>query len=260
MHNFKVFLQLCSVNLKVLFTYRASFYISFVLNTVWVMSFLIFIEVLFTQIQTLAGLQKGQVLLIMSFYYLFQNIGDILYRENFESFSEQLRKGELDFALVKPASSRTLIFFHRMRFDFLASFLVTLLQCVYSISQLNTPVHPGFLIIGVLYSFVGAVLFFSILSIIATFTFWLIKNESLNSLIWNLSQVARYPRGIYLGIFGKFVTYLLPLALLANIPAEISLQFQENTLLAYFISITIFLLIFSKIFWDFGLKRYSSAA
>lgn len=260
MHNLKVFLQFCIVNLKLLFAYRASFYISFILNLFWVLSFVIFIEVLFTRVNTLAGLGKGEVLLIMSFYYVFQNLGDIFYRENFEEFADKLRRGDLDFSLIKPASTRLLTFFHRIRFDFLSALIVTAAQFWYAIANIKGSISIITFLIGIFYSLLGTVLFFSILSLIATLTFWLQKNESLNTIIWHLSQVARYPRGVYVGFFRYIVTYFLPLALIANIPAEITLKFQTGTLHYYFIFITFALFFISKWFWSIGIKRYSSAA
>lgn len=258
-HNFKIFLKLCNLNLKKLLIYRGSFYISLILMSVWVLSYVTLIEVIFYHTSSLAGWNKGQVLLIMAFYYFIQNIADIFFKDNMEDFGETVRRGELDFKITKPVSTRLLSFFWEMRFDHIAGLFVTTGLFIYAIKTLETPLSLGFFILSFAFVAVATLLYFSILSFIATLTFWIHRNETFNVLIFNISQLSRYPRQIYTNTVGRVLTFGLPVALLASIPAEVALVHKDGYLPLYFVAISIIFYILGRYFWKLGLRAYSSA-
>lgn len=258
-HNLKVFFTLISINIKVTLTYRASLFISLMLNIFWVTSYIIFLEVIFRNVSTLGGLTKGETLLILAFFYLFTNISDIFYRDSFEQFSEKMRTGNIDTWLTKPASSRLLMFMSTMRFDYLSAFAVTIAIFIYAYQSLHTAPHIGFLIAGIGISLISHIIFFSLLSILATMSFWLEKNNNLNMMAWQLTQVGRYPREIYTSWAKIIFTYMIPLSLIANIPAEITAGLATGKSLFIFTGVTAAIYIVSLLFWRKGLTKYSSA-
>ena len=75
----------------------------------WIFIYVGFFEVLFLKIDNLAGWEKDEILIFLAFYYLLQGIGNILYRESFEDFSNQITHGLIDNALTKPASAQVLL-------------------------------------------------------------------------------------------------------------------------------------------------------
>ena len=259
LHNLKVFVTLMSINLKITLTYRVSLLISLILNFFWVISYVIFMEVIFRNVPTLGGMTKGETLLIMAFFYFFTNISDIFYRDSFEQFSDKMRTGYIDTWLTKPASSRMLMFLSNMRFDYLTAIGVSAALFSYAYSHLEAAPNYTLFCIGILLTFASHIIFFSILSIIATFTFWLQKNDALNIAAWHMTQVARYPRSIYTSFAKIAFTYMFPLALIANLPAEVSLNKATPNMLIFFAIITTTIYIVSLSFWKWGLKRYTSA-
>lgn len=259
MHSLRVFLKLAELNLKQLLIYRLSFFISLALMTFWTAAFVILILVIFEHTDSLAGFQKGEVLLVLSFYYFFQNLADIFFKDNFEEFGEVCRRGLFDLRVVKPAPSRLLAFLYRMRFDYTAGFIVTFALFIFAIRHLAEIPQLVFFLLGFLYSFLMTFLYWCILSIISTLTFWISKNDAFRALIWNMTQIARYPRQIYQHIIGKIFTFGLPIALLAALPAEIAIRFNNENLPWYGIFLTLLFYTISKIFWEYGLKKYTSA-
>jgi ABC-2 type transport system permease protein len=228
--------------------------------TIWVGSYVGLIFVIFSHTDTLAGLSRGHVLLVMTFYYLIQNIADIFFKDNFEEFGEKVRRGLIDFDLVKPVPIRMMAFFRQMRFDHISGLIITGVLFYVALRDIGEPINIGAFSLGLFYSLISVVLYWSILSIISTFVFWVSKNDAFRALIWNASQVARYPRQIFNGIVGKIFTYGLPLAVLASIPAEITTSFQQDSLKWYVIGLTLFFYLLSLVFWRYGLRKYSSAS
>lgn len=255
----KIFYELIKINLKKLVEYRLLFFVELFTMILWSLAYIIFIEVIFLHTETLAGWTKSQALFILAFYYAFQTFAEVFFIDNFENFSLALRRGELDFELTKPASSRMLIFLKEMKFQDMSHFIMTIVLFFYASAELPEALDSSFFILGLLLVAPAVVLNFCIHSIVSTTAFWLQKNESLRAMLWNFRQTAKYPRQIYRGAFRVFFQFIIPFALLATIPAEVAMKFSNAPLPLIFVGLSIAFFYISKWFWDTGLKKYSSA-
>lgn len=225
----------------------------------WVAAYFTLIEVIFYHTNTLAGWSKGQVMIIMSVYYYIQNISDIFFKDVLEDFGDVVRRGELDHLITKPTSVRLLAFFRGMRFDHLASLLATTAMMIYGTYQLTEPITFINVLAGMGLFLFSLLLYFSILSIISTIVFWVEKNETFSVLIFNVSQVSRYPRQIFTGVFGTVLTFGLPVALLASVPAEAVLGHGSMQPVLILMATSIIFFIISTVVWSYGLRQYTSA-
>ncbi len=239
--------------------YRANFLISLVLMSMWVGAYAILVEVIFTYTKTLAGWSKGEVIVILAFYYLIQNISDIFFKDNIESFGQAVRRGELDFRITKPVSLRMLSFFWEIRFDQLAGVIVTGILFWYGISHLSYTPKMIHIAAGLAVTVASLIFYYSLLVIIASLTFWVEKTDTFNVLIFNMSQLSRYPRAMYTDIFGKFLTFVIPMGLMASVPAEIALKTVDYSWLAILVGLSALFYIISRVVWYYGIQRYTSA-
>jgi len=247
------------MNLKMILEYRVLFFTEMFTMTLWSLAYIVFVEVIFLHTDSLAGWDKSQTLLILAFYYAFQTFAEIFYIDNFENFSLNLRRGLLDFYLVKPVSSRLLIFMQNMKFQDVSHFVITAMLFSYAIGGLKEPIDPIFFAVALLLVLPATVLNFSIHSLVSTVAFWLEKNETLSTIMWNFRQTAKYPRQIYKGVFEHIFTFFIPFAILASVPAEVAMKFPNTYYPFALVALTVIFFYLSKWFWNAGLKRYSSA-
>ncbi|MBI2453148.1 ABC-2 family transporter protein [Candidatus Peregrinibacteria bacterium] len=255
----KIFIQLIKLNFRSLLIYRANFFISLVATIFWTGAYIIFIEVLFLHIDQLKGFDKGTILLLMTYFYLFSTMTSIMYRENFEDFDGRMRRGEIDFALIKPVSVEVQLFFRTIRLDHVASLIVTFFMFLYAFKTMETPINILNFLLGLLYTSVSLIFFYYFLLFIITLSFWLQQAETLHTIVWNLLQVARYPRQIYTNIGKIIFVFLFPLALITSLPTEITIAFKSGEMPLYFMGVTIIFAIIARKFFYYGLKKYSSA-
>lgn len=259
-HNLKIFLNLCSMNIKMALIYRKSFYVSLIAIVFWITIYTALIEVIYVHTDEIAGWAKGEILIILSFYYLITGIANFLFRENFEEFGEKMRRGFLDQFLTKPAMFQVQCFFSRMRFDQISSPVIVIFLFWYGASQLTEPLILQNIVIGCLYAILSVAFFYHFLLLVATSTFYLEKADTLGSVMWNLSQVGRYPRQIFTG-FGKiFFQFIFPMALITSIPAEIFVGFEALQMHIFFFAIVLGFCILAQLVFNIGLKKYSSAS
>jgi ABC-2 type transport system permease protein len=108
---------------------------------------------------------------------------------------------------------------------------------------------------------------YSFLLLLTSSAVWMVRNQSLMELWWLFSSLMRYPREIFKGTWaspvGWIFTFILPVMLVINVPANTMVRVVEpdNTAFAAFIILaTIMMLAFSRWFFRRALRRYRSAS
>lgn len=257
--NLKIFWKLFENNIKKAMIYRANFVITAFSMTLWIGVYILFFEVLFLHVDNVAGWNKAEMLTFLAFYYLSQSIGAILFRDGFEKFSDKMRRGEIDFALTKPASKQILLFFDEVRFDHIIDVVFFVLLFGYIILYTDAPITTPLLLLGIAISLIAQLLYYGLLLMTASVIFFFERFEALGSFIWHMSQISRYPRQIFTGITGIMVQFIFPIALTAAVPAEFALN-QGSFKLALFISgMSVLMFVLGLSFFNLGLKHYESA-
>src|SRR5439155_19521845 len=97
-----------------------------------------------------------------------------------------------------------------------------------------------FCTIGIAYSF---------LLVLTSSAVWLVRNQSLLEMWWLVTSLMRYPKEIYRGWaepIAKFFTYVLPILLVVNMPAQTMVKAFEWKNVAWMAVATIAVLAFSR--------------
>jgi ABC-2 type transport system permease protein len=195
---------------------------------------------------------------------------------NAQEFSELIRTGGLDFALLKPIDTQFLISFRRVDWASLSNLLMGVLILVYALSRLQSRVappwhwEPGMLLLYVLYLLCGVCLFYSLIICLAATSIWLGRNQSLYDFWFYITNFARYPMEIYQSGWGLplwyIFTFVLPILVIVNVPARllaqplVPRQGWEWGLAAFAFVATIASLVMSRWVFQRALKSYSSAS
>ena len=127
---------------------------------------------------------------------------------NVEEFSELIRTGGLDFALLKPIDTQFLISLRRMEWSSLANFVRGDGLLGYSAwSQMTIGRDPLVLapVMFLLYPFYwlcGVAILYSLMIALAATSIWLGRNQSLYDFWFYITNFSRYPMEIYHGPLG----------------------------------------------------------
>jgi len=101
---------------------------------------------------------------------------------------------------------------------------------------------------------------FAIVLIIATISFWTTQSAGLARVFDDLTRVGRYPLDIFEGFWKFFFIYVLPLALISQVPSQALLGALSPGFLLYALAISGLLAVVAIRFWRTGLKNYSSTS
>lgn len=215
-------------------TFRGNFLVETISSTAWVFMNLGFYILVFQHTKQLGEVTDwGQATIVWGKYEFFLFLATTLlvnslvqafFMRNAEEFSELIRTGMLDFALLKPIDTQFLISLQRVQWSSLGNFVVGILLAVYALGQLGHV--PGPLEVGLYLLFVvcGVAILYSLMISLAATSIWLGRNQSLYNFWFYITNFSRYPMEIYRGNYGTplrmFFTFIIPVMIVVNVPAR----------------------------------------
>jgi ABC-2 type transport system permease protein len=108
----------------------------------------------------------------------------------------------------------------------------------------------------------GVAVHYSIMLSLAAVSFWIIRAQGLVYGYFNFLNIARYPDVIYPRLFRFVFGWIIPVVIIANIPARLLIKPLGQPLWLMFHLIVASTIAFwlSRAFWRFALRHYSSAS
>ena len=211
--------------------FPANFIIEAVSSVGWMMMNLGFYVLIFQYTDTIGATgadawDKHQFFVFIATTMFVNSIVQAFFMPNAEEFSELIRTGGLDFALLKPIDTQFLISLHRFSLSALANFGVAIGLMIYAVPRLNNfqPTWYACLLYPI-YIVTGVAIMYSVMISLASTSIWLGRNQSLYNFWFYITNFSRYPMEIYRGPWGtplrQFFTFVIPILVVINVPARL---------------------------------------
>jgi ABC-2 type transport system permease protein len=209
-------------------TFRANFLIDTISSMSWVFMNLGFYLLIFSHTRMIGvdtGWRKYEFFLFLATTLLINSLVRGLFLANAIEFSEQIRTGTLDFALLKPIDTQFLVSLGRIEWSAIGPFICGLVLLGYSLCQVGHT--PGALqaVLYVFYLLCGVAIYYSLMITMAATSVWLWRNQTLLNFWFYITNFSRYPMEIYRGPFGDplrwFFTFIIPVLVVVNVPARL---------------------------------------
>jgi ABC-2 type transport system permease protein len=254
-------------------TFRANFIIDCISSLSWVFMQLGFYLLIFYQvgengqIGNGTGWTKWPFFVFLATTLFINSLVQAFFMPNMSEFSELIRTGNLDFALLKPIDTQFLISLRKIEWSALANFVFAFALLLVALAKLDfTPNLAQFVMYG-LFIACGAALFYSLMIALGSISVWLGRNESLYDFWFYITNFSRYPMEIYSGRIGtplrQTFTFLIPILLVVNVPARLLARpfaQQDWKLAAFAIVATLLSLVGSRKLFYRALGSYRSAS
>jgi len=253
-------MQITRISLARAMIYKANFLSQVLIEIGWSSVTLVSIELIFTNITTMVGWDKGELLFIYSIYRFSQAIYAIFFRKGIRELPSAVNLGNLDQILTKPVNSVFLIVTKYVALDRFSQIIIAFLILLYA--QANHPFiwSPLNVSLYCLFCLLGAFIRFSLAFSIHLPVFWIQKLANLERLEITFFGFSRYPRKVFPPFFQAIFSFFLPVLFTAAIPAEILTSRTPLYWTVLVILVTLVLFIFSLKFFNFALRHYSSAS
>ena len=259
--------------------FRTNFIIEVVSSISWALMNVGFYWIIFQHTESIGrdtGWHQYEFYVFLGTTWLVNSIVQTFFMPNAEEFSELIRTGGLDFALLKPIDTQFLISFRKVDWSGLSNIFVAFALLSISLAQLTTrsshPWHlePATVVLYPFYIGCGVIILYSLMTCLAATSIWFGRNQTLYDFWFYITNFSRYPMEIYQhgwGIPLWFVfTFIIPVLVVVNIPARLLAQpltpraDWEWPLAGFTVLATIASLIFSRWVFQRALRSYRSAS
>lgn len=259
---FKIFRRFFKLSFLTQSAFRFNFFFGYLIDIGWLLFSLAFFQVFYLNIDHIAGWNYGQMLVLLGTYWIYQVIiYAVVVIHNLRRLPKIVWTGYLDLILVKPISSQ---FFVSTQTIWVASFLnlvpaLLFLNRGFSILGQSPSITNIFYYLIMLAS--GLIIVYSLWFMITTLVFFIDRADNLPYLPQALiDQITQYPLDIFKEKTRFLLTFVVPLAFVATLPAKIILGQLGKIYIFIAIGLAVIFLYFSHVFWQFSLRRYTSAS
>jgi ABC-2 type transport system permease protein len=221
----RVFLTFARNSLVRNMMFRANFIIECISSISWMLMNLGFYILLYQYTKAIAGWGRYQFFVFLATTYFINCLVEAFFMPNAEEFSELVRTGGLDFALLKPIDTQFLISLTKVDWSSFANFALGAGLLGYSIVKLDylptiweALLYPFYIVCGVL-------ILYSLMIALASTSVWLGRNQTLYDFWFYITNFSRYPMEIYTGALGSplriLFTFFIPVLVVVNVPARL---------------------------------------
>jgi ABC-2 type transport system permease protein len=212
-----------------------------------------------------AGWSEPAYLFFVGCYFALQGLIETFFLENCNDFADLVRSGDLDFILLRPIDEQFLVSLRHVDWSTAPNVVLGCGVMGMALAQLGEPVPVGRVLVFLATFGCGVALAYSFLLLLSSTSVWLLRNQSMYEVWWLFTSLMRYPREIFAGRWaapvGWFFSFVVPVMLVANVPARVLVRMLDNPwLIGYMAVVTALLLVASRRFFQFALRRYRSAS
>ncbi len=221
---FHIFLTFARNSLIRDMTFRTNFILQTVSAAGWMAMNLGFYLLIFQYTDQIGGWGKYEFFVFIATSMLINSLVQAFFMPNVQEFSELIRTGGLDFALLKPVDTQFLISLQKVNWSALGNFAIAIALLAYSLAHLYTSslTWVGIVLYPV-YVLAGVAILYSVMIALGATSIWLGRNQSLYDFWFYITNFSRYPMHIYKRGWGMplwfMFTFLIPILIVVNVPA-----------------------------------------
>ena len=248
-------------------SFRSNFVITLVTRGFWFGVQIVLFDLIYRQVPRINDWSRAEYFGFMATGMLVNAIVETFFMPNCARFSELIRTGDLDFALLKPIDTQFLVSLEKLELSMVSQMLFALGLLVYSVRQAEQPVSLTAVVMYVLLIAAAVTFFYSLMIGLAATSIFFGRNQGLLDFWFYVTIFARYPGSIYSGsptgeVFRFVFSYVLPILLVITVPARVLLGKALDfgwlpgvTLLAGVASFVV-----SRMVFHWSLRHYRSAS
>jgi ABC-2 type transport system permease protein len=239
--------------------FKANFLAQIAQQLVWVSFFLLMLLVVYSRTDRVAGWSKGDALVLAATLFFVEG----LWRGGFVSlmeFPQQVRMGTLDFVLTKPVDAQFWVSMRRFKMDQIGSILGGVAMIIWGVA--SSGLHPSLAQWAAYVILIpcSLAIVYALNVCLMTLAIWFVRVDNLWVLGETVLMSVRYPIDIFGPSLARIMTFYVPLALIATIPArQLTKGFEATSILLGLVWGAIALVV-TRVFFRFALRSYGSAS
>jgi ABC-2 type transport system permease protein len=239
--------------------YRLDFVVGGVMALFWTATAVVPLLVLFERRATVAGWTRAEALVVVAWFTCLKGVLNGGIQPALTNVVEHVRKGTLDFLLLKPADAQFLVSTSRFELWRAVDVLGGLALLAYALHALGHVPSPGAVLATVALLAGAVVILYSIWILVVALAFVFVRVDNLTYLFASVYDAAPWPASVFRGALAFVFTFVIPLAVMTTYPA---LAILDRLSLARALAALGGALAFAAVAraaWTRALARYTSA-
>jgi ABC-2 type transport system permease protein len=205
-----------------------------------------------------AGWRWEEALVVLAMFTILQGFASTFLAPNLNRIVTQVQDGTLDFVLLKPISSQFWLSARTISPWGITDLVFGTCLLLYAGGRLN--LSFGNYLASILPIALGCTSLYSLWFMLGATSIWFVKIYNVTEVLRSLLDAGRFPMAAYPVGFKFFFTFIIPIAFLTTVPAEVLLGRSEPIWLLGSLGLACSLLFASHCFWQFALRSYTSAS
>ena len=243
-------------------SFKLNFVLWMLVEVLWFLGQLVFIEVVFSYVGDIGGWTKWQVVVLIGTHQLIGQLFQAVFYMNLANLPELVRSGRMDFMLLLPVDTQFVVSLKQFGMDNVVNALVGVGFVAFALWKLAVfPTAAQLLLYGGAVC-CGILVHYSIMLVFSAASFWMVRSQGLIFGYYSLFNIGRYPDTIYRGLFKLIFSWAIPIIIVANVPSRFLIHAAENPWpsLLQLVAATLFLVAATRLLWNSALRHYSSAS
>jgi ABC-2 type transport system permease protein len=216
--------------------------------------------VLFSYTSSLNSWTLPQMLVLLGVYYLVQGIEELVFQPSVTQLMEHVRRGTLDFTLLKPANSQFLLSLRQWNIVQIAQVTLGAVVMAIGVGQVGNYVTVLTVLAFLISLACGLILVYSVLLVLATLSFWFVRVDNILAVFMAFMDAGRFPVDIYPGWLRITLSTVVPIGIAVTVPAQAIANRLDLVGFLATLTGTAFAWLFSSWFWRVGLRNYTGAS
>jgi ABC-2 type transport system permease protein len=244
--------------------YRVDFLARGFIAFLWSALTLIPLLVVFGVRHQVAGWSFAEALVVVAWFMLLRSVLEGAVSPSLTAVVEHVRKGTLDFVLLKPADAQFLVSTAKFEPWRVVDVGGALILFGYAFGMMHRLPSIAHVVTGLVFLALAVLILYSIWILVVSAAFWVVKVDNLSYLFGSLFDVGRWPidvlRGVWRGSLMLVFTFVFPVALMTTYPALALLgRLDAKTALLALGGGIVFAVIARRV-WRRALGMYTSAS
>jgi ABC-2 type transport system permease protein len=239
--------------------YRLDFAVDAVMSLFWTGTALVPLLVLYDKRAAVAGWTRPEALVVVAWFTCLKGVLDGAIQPSLGGVVEHIRKGTLDFVLLKPADAQFLISTARFEYFRFLDVVGGAALVVWAFRDLGRFPPPSAIawtaaLLG------GAVgILYAMWILVVCLAFVVVKVDNLSYLFASIYDAARWPASVFRGVWKIVFTFVVPLALMTTYPAEALLGRLGLASALGALAASLGAVVLARMVWKRSIARYTSA-
>ncbi|MEM9265342.1 MAG: ABC transporter permease [Cyanobacteria bacterium P01_F01_bin.13] len=204
------------------------------------------------------GWQWQEALVVLGIFTMLQGFAATFLSPNLNRIVKHVQEGTLDFVLLKPISSQFWLSTRTISPWGFPDLILGLVMVIYAGNQLE--LRLGNYLAALIPLALGFMSLYSLWFMLGATSIWFVKIYNVTEVLRSFLEAGRFPIVAYPTAFRIFFTFIIPVAFLTTVPAQVFLNRIEITWLAGAWLLAGGLFYASRLFWQFALRFYTSAS